>query len=266
MIFRSPVTRPLHGPAWTRPPKNTDFRVTLTFGCSKVQAEPALGNCKHFHRAIDISDGRSGSRVVAAVAGKVRFADMLNIGGLAVLIDHGDGWWSEYAHLKDATVAHGDPVTKGARIGHVGSSGADLAHLHFGVKRHVKIGAAAKPSSVAGQYYNEDNDRDHWQDPWPLLEQNVRIHPRVDVEDIRIRTEPALGSTTLFATTTAAGRLRRASDGADLGPAGEWRDWGGQVKGASYPVDGGEDDAWDRIELDGAFRFIASRFAVRSAR
>jgi len=130
----------------------------------------------------------------------------------------------------------------------------------------VKIGPAVGPSSAAGQFYNEDNDRDHWQDPWPLLEQNVRIHPRVDVEDIRIRTEPGLGPTTLFATTTAAGRLRRASDGADLGPAGEWRDWGGQVKGATYPVDGGEDDGWDRIELDGAFRFIASRFAVRSAR
>ena len=272
MIFRAPVNRPLHGPGWKRPADNTDFRVTLEFGCTDglpepVAAEPALGNCKHFHRAIDISDGKSGSKVVAAEAGKVRFAATLTKGGLAVLIQHADRWWTEYAHLADAAVKSGQQVSKGALIGHVGSSGASAAHLHFGVKKDVQIGPSVSPSSAAGQFYNEDNDRQHWQNPWPLLEQNVRVHPRVDVQNVRIRTQPTLDPATIFATTTSDGRIRRAADGADLGAAGDWRPWGGQVKGATYKVEGDDDgdDRWERIELDGAFRFVASALSVRSA-
>ena len=266
MIFRSPVTKPLHELGWIPPARNRDFRVTQEFGCTGVKEEPALGNCKHFHRAIDISDRGSGSKVVGAEAGKVRFAATLTKGGLAVLVQHADGWWTEYAHLADTAVKSGQQVSKGALIGHVGSTGASAAHLHFGVKKGVQIGPSASPASAAGQFYSEDNDRQHWQNPWPLLEQNVRIHPKVDVEDIRIRTQPTLDAATIFATTSAGGRIRRAADGADLGAAGDWHRWGGQVNGAKYLVDGTrEADAWERIELDGAFRFIASYLAVRSA-
>lgn len=265
MIFRSPVMKPLHELGWTPPAGNRDFRVTQRFGCTGLAAEPALGDCKHFHRAIDLSDRGSGAKVVAVAAGRVRLAGMLTKGGLAVLIAHGDGWWSEYAHLQDLLVKRGDPVAKGALIGHVGSTGANAAHLHFGVKKGVKIDPSLGAAKVEARYYLDDNDVQHWQDPWPLLEQNVRVHPRVDKENIRIRTQPTLEAATIFATVSA-GRIRRAADGADLGAAGDWRRWGGQVKGARYQTpDGQQSEAWERIELDGALRFIASAFAVRSA-
>lgn len=261
MIFRSPVTRPLHGSEWKRPPGNIDFRVTQVFGCTGYAAEPPLGTCKHFHRAIDMGNGRSGDDVVAAAAGKVRFANWLNLGGIAVLIDHGNGWWTEYAHLRSGslTVKAGSKVVKGQRIGRVGSTGATAAHLHFGCQRDRTISNLLPAWSVANRYY--DDSKAHWQDPWPLLEQNVRIHLKAD-DGIRVRTKPELGDTIYAATK--AGQIIRA-DGKDLGPAAQWRDWGGRVIGAQYPINGTTDNRWDRIALDGKYLFVATPLAVLSA-
>ena len=53
-----------------------------------------------------------------------------------VTIDHGDGWWTEYIHLRrdSITVQVGDHVAPGEIIGEVGSSGnSTAAHLHFNV-------------------------------------------------------------------------------------------------------------------------------------
>jgi murein DD-endopeptidase MepM/ murein hydrolase activator NlpD len=56
-----------------------------------------------------------------------------NLGyGNLIVIDHGDGCQSLYAHLKDFNVKNGDTVIKGQTIGHVGSSGTSTGpHLHF---------------------------------------------------------------------------------------------------------------------------------------
>ncbi len=70
--------------------------------------------------------------VHASNAGKVVFADYLGIYGNCVILDHGMGVQSLYAHLSHISVKSGDSVTKGQEVGRTGVTGlAGGDHLHF---------------------------------------------------------------------------------------------------------------------------------------
>jgi murein DD-endopeptidase MepM/ murein hydrolase activator NlpD len=70
----------------------------------------------------------------ASNAGVVVFADYLGIYGNCVIIDHGLGVQTLYAHLSTMTVKAGETVTKGHEIGRTGATGlAGGDHLHFTV-------------------------------------------------------------------------------------------------------------------------------------
>jgi murein DD-endopeptidase MepM/ murein hydrolase activator NlpD len=70
--------------------------------------------------------------IVASQRGVVLYADYLGIYGNTVVIDHGMGVQSLYAHLSSLEVNVGDEVEKGARIGRSGMTGlAGGDHLHF---------------------------------------------------------------------------------------------------------------------------------------
>lgn len=78
-----------------------------------------------------------GAAVRAAAGGRVLFAgtEPARYGQL-VLIDHGNGWVSAYAHLSRIVVREGETVRSGARLGFVGTSGAaDESRLHFELRR-----------------------------------------------------------------------------------------------------------------------------------
>ena len=78
-----------------------------------------------------------GAAVRAAAGGTVLFAgtEPARYGQL-VLIDHGNGWVTAYAHLSRIVVSEGETVRIGARLGFVGASGAaDEARLHFELRR-----------------------------------------------------------------------------------------------------------------------------------
>ncbi len=73
--------------------------------------------------------------VAAANAGKVVFADNLGIYGNCVVVDHGYGLQSIYAHLSEIGVKPGDAVSKGQSLGKSGSTGlAGGDHLHFSMQ------------------------------------------------------------------------------------------------------------------------------------
>ena len=75
-----------------------------------------------------------GSSVVAARAGSVAFAGELGGYGNTVLIDHGDGVATRYAHLDESLVDVGDQAEVGQLIARSGSSGTTTgAVLHFQV-------------------------------------------------------------------------------------------------------------------------------------
>ena len=84
------------------------------------------------HEGIDIL-APEGTAVRAAGYGVVLYAgDELRGYGNAVVLDHGDGVTTLYAHLRDFRVESGDVVAKGNVIGTVGDTGnATTTHLHF---------------------------------------------------------------------------------------------------------------------------------------
>jgi hypothetical protein len=84
------------------------------------------------HRGIDIA-GRLGDPIYAADNGVVVYAGWNNWGyGNVIVIDHGYGWQTLYAHLSTLNVGCGDPVFQGSLIGAFGSTGNSSGpHLHF---------------------------------------------------------------------------------------------------------------------------------------
>ena len=95
-----------------------------------------------FHTGVDIV-ASTGTPVGAARAGRVVFAGWYTGYGRLVVVAHGDGVRSFYAHLLRFTVRVGDRVRTGERLGLVGASGeATGPHLHFEVRVR---GAAVDP-------------------------------------------------------------------------------------------------------------------------
>ena len=83
------------------------------------------------HLGFDLA-GLSLDPIPAANAGKVLFADELGIYGNCVIVDHGMGVQSLYAHLSSFGVKAGDTVQKGQEVGRSGMTGlAGGDHLHF---------------------------------------------------------------------------------------------------------------------------------------
>ena len=84
------------------------------------------------HPAIDIA-GSIGNPVWAADNGVVVYSGWSNYGyGNLVVIDHGNGWQTLYAHLNSIGVGCGQSVNQGQAIGGLGSTGNSTgAHLHF---------------------------------------------------------------------------------------------------------------------------------------
>jgi murein DD-endopeptidase MepM/ murein hydrolase activator NlpD len=110
---------------------------TQPFGCTDFALEPAAPGCPggHFHSGIDMA-APAGTIVQAAAAGRVTVA--LNPGGygLFVVVDHGGGVSTLYAHLEATPLVSGGVVATGGEIGLVGSTGLSTGpHLHFEVRR-----------------------------------------------------------------------------------------------------------------------------------
>lgn len=103
--------------------------LTSTFG---YRQDPFTKQ-RRIHRGIDIA-GRHGIEIHATGDGVVRIADKKGYSGYGkeVLIDHGFGYTSRYAHLQDILVESGDMLKRGQVIGTLGSSGRSTGpHLHY---------------------------------------------------------------------------------------------------------------------------------------
>ena len=87
------------------------------------------------HKGMDIA-ANAGTDIYAAASGTV-IASGWNAGGYGymILIDHGNGYQTLYAHCSGLVVKTGDLVLKGQLIGQVGSTGDSTGnHLHFEVR------------------------------------------------------------------------------------------------------------------------------------
>jgi len=86
------------------------------------------------HSGADLLAG-AGTPVKAPDAGRVVMADNLFFSGNTVILDHGGGLYTLYAHLEDFAVRKGQIVRQGSVLGHVGATGRVTGpHLHWGAR------------------------------------------------------------------------------------------------------------------------------------
>lgn len=115
---------------------------------------PAAGGISQYfawyHPAIDISN-LGGGAIRASDSGTVTVAGWLDNGGYGnrVIVDHGNGYTTLYAHLSAIYVAPGQTISKGEVLGAMGSTGRSSGvHLHFEIRKN---GTALNPPSLLGK-------------------------------------------------------------------------------------------------------------------
>ena len=128
------------GLIWPCPSSN---KITSYFGKRKSPTKGASTD----HKGIDIS-AVTGEKVIAAASGEVVASTYSYSAGNYIMISHGSGIYTIYMHLSKKSVAEGDEVVKGQKIGEVGSTGyATGSHLHFGIRKN---GAYVNPLTYVG--------------------------------------------------------------------------------------------------------------------
>jgi murein DD-endopeptidase MepM/ murein hydrolase activator NlpD len=112
--FARPVTDPVSSP----------------FGLRRV----LTGRPRAPHGGVDFRS-RRGTAVRAPAAGTVVLANDLFFTGRTIMLDHGEGLFSLFAHLQSSEMKPGDRVSAGDVVGKVGSSGRSTGpHLHWSVR------------------------------------------------------------------------------------------------------------------------------------
>lgn len=115
--------------------------ATSSFGVRSI----LNGEPRSPHSGTDFH-AEAGTPIQAPNAGKVVLADNLYFTGNSVILDHGWGMYSYFAHLSGFAVTEGDSVTAGQIIGYVGATGRVTApHLHWSLRL---AGARVDPLSL----------------------------------------------------------------------------------------------------------------------
>lgn len=102
----------------------------------KFQVSSGFGSRKGKHKGIDLRAPK-GTAVRASASGTVVFSGRNGDYGRVIVLEHGDGYRTLYAHNKNNKVGKGKVVKQGQLIAKVGASGnASGPHLHFELLRH----------------------------------------------------------------------------------------------------------------------------------
>ncbi len=110
-------------------------KITAAYGYRK---NPFTGRGSEFHKGVDIA-AKHGTSVVATADGIVTYAAWKSGYGNMVIISHGYGFNTVYAHNSAITTKVGEKVKRGQVISKVGSTGRSTApHLHYEIKLNGK--------------------------------------------------------------------------------------------------------------------------------
>ena len=106
-------------------------QIIQKFGPTSFQLEPAYGGYLHFHLGVDII-ATYGTPIVAAAGGTVTAVGPADYFGIRVEVTDSYGLVEIYAHMSEVSVAIGQLVEQGDKVGLVGSTGLSIgSHLHF---------------------------------------------------------------------------------------------------------------------------------------
>jgi len=106
--------------------------ITSPFG---MRVDPVTGQYQ-LHSGVDIG-ADYGVPITASADGSVIYAGWYGGYGYAIIIDHGGGWSTLYAHCSAMYVSANQPVRQGQVIGAIGATGwATGPHLHFEIRRN----------------------------------------------------------------------------------------------------------------------------------
>jgi hypothetical protein len=134
----------------------------MPFPCGQTWTGDSDNSSAHVSYEIDFNRGGTadadlGDTVVAAAGGTVLTSanqGSTNGYGNLVVIDHGGGWRTYYAHLRVRSVAQGATVSQGQQIGEVGNTskpGNNISpHLHF----EVRTTDTSYPANLQPAYFN----------------------------------------------------------------------------------------------------------------
>lgn len=132
--------------------------ITQRFGCTTLALEPFDAACatRHFHSGVDLS-AAAGTPVRSVCAGTATAVRSTGGYGIHAIVDCGAGVVMLYGHLSATAVLQPEPVSVGALLGWVGSTGLSTGpHLHFEVRRD---GTAVDPMSWLPDYAGGPNLR-----------------------------------------------------------------------------------------------------------
>jgi len=153
-LWQGPFIRPLS----TSPANSAGDVRTITLGGEEIYKGPAAGV------RFQVSTRQ---RVVAANRGVVSFVDTLPLSGVTVVIDHGFGLSTVYAHLSEASVKGGEEVEKGRQIGLTGTTGlAQSEEVYFEVRLH---GASVSPN----EWWDDTWIKDHLENKVSFVERTL---------------------------------------------------------------------------------------------
>ena len=118
LLAQTPAIRPAKG------------LITSGFG---YRISPFTGT-REFHKGLDIAN-RKGTQILAAADGVVTFVGKRGLFGNLIVIDHGHGITTRYAHLSKTFFKKGDHVSRGKTIALMGNTGRSTGtHLHYEVR------------------------------------------------------------------------------------------------------------------------------------
>lgn len=103
-----------------------------------------------FHPGIDFR-GHTGDKVMATADAVVKTSTSNSVLGKHIILSHGNGYETIFAHLHKRLVKKGDTVQRGQNIGLIGNTGRSTgSHLHYGIRYNKKSINPIKYLQVAG--------------------------------------------------------------------------------------------------------------------
>ncbi|MBJ6360993.1 murein hydrolase activator EnvC family protein [Paenibacillus roseus] len=118
-------------------PIGDGYRISSGFG---PRTHPITGEKGKMHQGVDFP-APAGTAIYAAESGVVLVAQATSGYGNTVIIDHGNGLWTLYGHIRNGgiKVEAGENVKRGQKIAEVGTTGNSTGnHLHFEVRKNEK--------------------------------------------------------------------------------------------------------------------------------